>query len=381
MDYRLSPANKMKCKLCGGGGRLLSEVLGVCLECIRSRPEEAKPVIEEVHASIRRSYGLPGKPPRTPNGIGCDLCANECRIGEGDRGYCGLRWNREGRLISSSSPSKALLHAYLDPHVTNCCAAWFCPAGTGAGYPRYSYREGPELGYYNYAVFFYGCNFDCLYCQNASHKSLREAQSVDIERFVGGISRNRRISCICFFGGSPEPQLPFALEAGRRLIETVGGDRVLRICFEWNGCGHPSLVDRAAEIALRSGGNIKFDLKCYDPTLSLALSGVSNRRAYENFQRIAERYYDDRPDLPVLTATTLLVPGYVDKREVEGIAEFIASLNPEIPYSLLIFHPDYYMYDLPVTPRRQVEECLEAASKYLRHVHVGNLQLLGLGDL
>lgn len=371
----------MRCKICGGGDRLISEALGVCLDCIRSRPEEAKPIIERVHASVRESYGLPGRPPKTTNGIGCNLCANECRIGVGERGYCGLRWNRDGKLVSLSTPGKALLHAYLDPHVTNCCAAWFCPAGTGAGYPRYAYRSGPETDYYNYAVFLYGCNFNCLYCQNASHKSLREAESTGVEEFVEQVSGNHRISCICFFGGSPEPQLPFALEAGRRLLETAGKGRILRICFEWNGCGRPDLVDRAAEIALRSGGNIKFDLKCFDPNLSLALSGVPNERAYENFRRIAERYYDGRPDPPMLTATTLLVPGYVDRREVEGIAEFIASLNPEIPYSLLIFHPDYYMYDLPVTPRRQVEECLKAASKHLRRVHVGNLQLLGLGDL
>ncbi|MGC8849589.1 MAG: radical SAM protein, partial [Candidatus Bathyarchaeia archaeon] len=329
MTYGLSPAVGKECKLCGREDRLLSEVLGVCLDCIRSRPEEAKPIIKGAHASVRRSYGLPGEPPKTPNGIGCDLCANECRIGDGERGYCGLRWNKDGELLSSSSPKKALLHAYLDPHVTNCCAAWFCPAGTGAGYPRYAYRKGPELGYYNYAVFFYGCNFNCLYCQNASHKNLREAQIIGVEEFVETASRNRRISCICFFGGSPEPQLPFVLEASVRLLETVEKDRVLRICFEWNGCGHPRLVDRAAEIALRSGGNIKFDFKCFNPTLSLALSGVPNDRAYENFRRIAEKYYGERPDPPMLTATTLLVPGYVDKREVEGIAEFIASLNPE----------------------------------------------------
>jgi pyruvate formate lyase activating enzyme len=79
-----------------------------------------------------------------------------------------------------------------------------------------------------------------------------------------------------------------------------------------------------------------------------------------------------------LTATTLLVPGYVDATEISQIARFISGLNPEIPYSLLLFHPDFYMSDLPYTPRRQLDSCLEAARKYLKNVHVGNIQLLGM---
>ncbi|RLF04009.1 MAG: hypothetical protein DRJ60_07735 [Thermoprotei archaeon] len=92
---------------------------------------------------------------------------------------------------------------------------------------------------------------------------------------------------------------------------------------------------------------------------------------------IAREFYHERPDPPILTATTLLVPGYVTADEVEKIAEFIASLNPEIPYSLLVFHPDHYMNDMPITPRKQVEECLNAAKRHLKRIHVGNIHLLG----
>ena len=129
----------------------------------------------------------------------------------------------------------------------------------------------------------------------------------------------------------------------------------MRICFEWNGAGNRLLVDRAAELALRSGGNVKFDLKCGSESVSRALSGVSNRRSFENFEMLFRRYGDKRPDMPLLTATTLLVPGYVDALEVEKIAGFLADLDRNIPYSLLVFHPDFIMSDLPITPYRQVE--------------------------
>jgi len=379
--WRFIGVREVECKLCGKKSKLISKALEVCSECIKTRFEEVRPFIERAHEVARSRYGLPSKPPRSPHGLKCTICANECSMGEGEVGFCGLRRNVGGRLVSEVSADEALMYGYYDPHVTNCCASWFCPAGTGAGYPKYAVRPGPEVGYANYAVFFYGCNFDCLFCQNASHKLLSRAPKVSLEDFVRHVMGNEGYTCICFFGGSPEPQLPFAIKASRRVLEEKPERRVLRICFEWNGCGNRGLVKEAARLALESGGNIKFDLKCFSEELSYALSGVSNRAAYENFEMIAREFYCERPDPPVLTATTLLVPGYVDAYEVDKIAEFIASLSSEIPYSLLVFHPDHLMNDMPITPRRQVEECLKVARRHLKRVHVGNLHLLGWSEL
>ncbi len=142
---------------------------------------------------------------------------------------------------------------------------------------------------------------------------------------------------------------------------------------------HPSLLRQAAEIALNSGGCIKFDLKAWDEQLHIALCGVSNRRTLENFQLLAA-YAKTRPSPPLLIASTLLVPGYVDKQEVSRIAGFICSLDPDIPYSLLVFSPQFVMRDLPPTSRRHAEECLaEAKSQGLTRVRLGNAHLLG-GD-
>jgi pyruvate formate lyase activating enzyme len=233
------------------------------------------------------------------------------------------------------------------------------------------------MGFANYAVFFYGCNFDCLFCQNASHKNIPSSQTTTLRTLITQIRGDQTYSCVCYFGGSPEPQLPFAIKTSQTFLEE-NPDRIIRVCFEWNGCGNPKLVRRAAKLSLESGGNIKFDLKCIDENLSLALSGVSNKRAYENFEMVAREFYEQRSSIPLLTATTLLVPGYVDALEVEGIASFIADLNPEIPYSLLVFHPDFLMSDLPVTPKNQVKECYKTAKRHLKQVHIGNIGLLGL---
>ena len=367
---------KAVCSVCGNEDKVVSKTLAVCADCIRSKPDQSLPIVLEAHKDARAQLGLPDKPNRSEQGIPCAVCSNRCVLGEGEVGYCGLRVNVEGRLKSLTSPKIGLFYHYLDPHVTNCCSAWCCPAGTGAGYPQYAVTDGAEVGYYNLAIFFYGCNFDCLFCQNHSHKSFGNIKPKGAETLIDTTVNNRSITCWCFFGGSPEPQLPFAIEASRRALECVG-KRVLRICFEWNGCGNPALVKKAATLAYQSGGNIKFDLKCWSEELSVALCGVSNSAAFDNLKLIAEEFKPLRLEPPLITATTLLVPGYVDEYEVEQISSFLAEIDPQIPYSLLVFHPDYMFDDLPVTSVDQVERCFEVARSRLKRVNVGNAELLG----
>ncbi len=131
------------------------------------------------------------------------------------------------------------------------------------------------------------------------------------------------------------------------------------------------------DIALESGGCIKFDLKAFDAGLNTALCGRPNVQTIENFEWAA-RLSRKRKEPPLIVASTLLVPGYVEKEEVSKIARFVASLDPEIPYSLLGFHPQFFMRDLPRTSRRHAEECREAALEAgLELVKIGNIHLLG----
>ena len=131
-----------------------------------------------------------------------------------------------------------------------------------------------------------------------------------------------------------------------------------------------------AERSLASGGCIKFDLKAWYDSTHHALCGVTNAKTLENF-RVLSKWVNKRSDPPLLIASTLLVPGYVDESEVSAIARFIAGLNPRIPYSLLAFYPQFYLDDLPTTSRSHARRCLSIAEKAgLKNVHVGNVHLL-----
>lgn len=361
------------CTICQKKSPLVSEALGLCADCVRSRREEARVIAMDVHGRIRREWGLPREAPRHPEGIGCDLCVNRCRIGEGEWGYCGLRRNVGGRLQGVSA-SRGKLSWYHDPLPTNCVAGWVCPGGSACGYPNYSYKPGPEYGFENLAVFSRACTFHCLYCQNWHFRYRTFEDGYEpAENLVRAV--NERTTCICYFGGDPSAQLPYLLHASRSARETSEG-RILRICWETNGAMSEKLLGEVADSALMSGGCIKFDLKAWDNTLHTALTGVTNRQTLENFERLA-RLVPSRPGPPLLVARTLMVPGYVDAREVGRIAGFIESLNPDIPYSLLAFHPEYKMADMPTTSRKEALECLDAATHAgLRRVRVGNMHLL-----
>jgi pyruvate formate lyase activating enzyme len=171
--------------------------------------------------------------------------------------------------------------------------------------------------------------------------------------------------------------MPHALRTSQLAVErAVDEKRVLRICWETNGYWKEKLALKATELSLNSGGNVKFDLKAWDQNLNVALCGVSHEPTLKSFKLVGEKYFRMRPELPVLTASTLLVPGYVDQEEVSNIARFVAEVDSRIPYTLLAFHPQYVMTDLPTTSREQAAKCYEVARKHLGNVRIGNINLL-----
>ena len=351
----------------------LSQSLPICLECLRSGEEVIEPVIVEAHRRSRGLFQLVDQPPRDALGTDCKICANECRIPEGGWGYCGLRTQKEGELQGVSA-QEGNVSWYYDGLPTNCVADWVCAGGTGAGYPKFSNANSPEYGFKNLAVFYHGCSFDCLFCQNWTHRErVWDTKRVTPEDLAQAV--DERTSCICYFGGDPTPQLPHSIETSKKALKRARG-KILRICWETNGSMNPGFLGEMVELSLTSGGCIKFDIKAWNDSLHTALCGVSNKRTKKNFEWVAQ-WIEKRPEPPLLIGSTLLVPGYIDEEEVRNIARWMASLNPEIPYSLLAFYPQFFFKDLPVTPRDLAIRCKEAAEgEGLRRVRIGNLHLL-----
>jgi pyruvate formate lyase activating enzyme len=348
------------CRLCDREANAVSSTLGICAGCIRTKSPTTRPLLEEIHARSRNEFDLPVKPPRDPQGIPCTLCGNLCVIGDGARGFCGLRVVRERKIVHLAGiPRRGLLQWYRDPLPTNCVADWVC--------------EGHrQTGCHNLAVFYESCTANCLFCQNWHFREISPGRSGTLSSVELASNANPHTFCVCFFGGDPSSQIPHALAAAKLFMK-----RGVRVCWETNGMMNPRLLDVAVDYSARTGGCIKFDLKAFDEEIHRALTGVSNRQTLENFER-AGRHFRERTEPPLVIASTLLVPGYVDADQVSKIAGFIASIDLEIPYALLAFGPHFFMSDLPYTSAHQAEEAETAAREAgLKNIRIGNQHLLG----
>jgi pyruvate formate lyase activating enzyme len=344
----------MRCKLCAKEA-VISKTMPYCSDCIRERFQEIQKDILKIHDMTRRPYGLPEKIPVRDKGVGCQLCVNKCRIAEGDYGYCGVRQNVEGRI---AGPDKEWSYVdwYHDPLPTNCVADWVC-------------RGSSDLGYTNLAVFYEACTFNCLFCQNWHFRDRKNRATA--QALIG--AADATTGCICFFGGDPTPFALHSLEVARQVRKRR---RKIRICWETNGSIVTKYMKKWADCALASDGCIKIDLKTYNENLNIALCGSSNENTKRNIELVAQ-YMERREHPPILIVSTLLIPGYIDESELEAMAEFISSINKDIPWSFLGFYPHFRFDDMPCTSRAQADMALRIAKVHgIKNTHLGNIRLL-----
>ena len=315
------------------------------------------PIFRKIHRKTRIPFGLEWIP--SDGGVQCLLCANQCTIPLNKTGFCGLRTNISGKLKHiGGTPEKGILDWYFDPLPTNCVADPFC-----SGHNKYGFK--------NLAVFYRSCTMNCLFCQNWHFRDTELTSFKPMSAQELASVADRRTHCICFFGGDPASQWTHALKTGAILKE-----RGIAVCFETNGTVNTRLLKAGLKLALGSGGTIKFDLKAYTNWINIALTGVSNDQTLENF-KVAAEWFKKRPEPPLVVASTLLVPGYIDEYEIERIASFIVSLDSRIPYVLLGFYPAFYMSDLQPTSRKFAEKAYKIAKEMgLKRVRIGNPHVL-----
>jgi pyruvate formate lyase activating enzyme len=73
--------------------------------------------------------------------------------------------------------------------------------------------------------------------------------------------------------------------------------------------------------------------------------------------------------------TTLLIPGLNDSdEELQAMAAWLAEVDPDMPWHVSAFHPDYQMQDVPRTAQRDLARAYEIGKQAgLHYVYVGNV--------
>ncbi|MBN1833700.1 MAG: AmmeMemoRadiSam system radical SAM enzyme [Deltaproteobacteria bacterium] len=277
------------------------------------------------------------------NRVRCLLCSHNCLIKEGSRGICGVRENQGGTLVSLVYGK--VIASHTDPIEKK---------------PLFHFLPGSR----SYSIATVGCNFKCLFCQNADisqmpadHKRIRGedmAPEAVVENAVAG-----RAMTISYTYTEPTVYFELALDAAR-LAEPKG----LRNVFVTNGY---MTEDCLKEIdSFLHGANV--DLKSFSDTFYREQCGGRLEPVLHSIKTMKE--------LGVwVEVTTLLIPGMNDSREeLRDLAGFLASVSPDIPWHISRFHPTYRLTHIPPTPVEIIHRAREIGYEMgLKYVYTGNL--------
>jgi pyruvate formate lyase activating enzyme len=275
--------------------------------------------------------------------VACFLCAQFCRIEPGKRGLCGVRENRDGTLLTLVYGK--LIAQNVDPIEKK---------------PLYHFLPGTR----SYSIATVGCNFRCLFCQNADisqapheYKTIF-GQDTHPDSVVGQAQKTR-CATISYTYTEPTIFMEYALDVARRAHE-VG----IRNVFVSNGYMSREALEGISPYL--DAANV--DLKAYTDHFYEEQCGAHLKPVLKTLEELKKRGI-------WIEVTTLLIPGLNDSPdELRQLAGFLAELDPAIPWHISRFHPTYRLTDRPVTPRQRLHLAREIGFEAgLRYVYTGNV--------
>ncbi len=276
--------------------------------------------------------------------VRCLLCAHHCRIKPGHRGLCQVRENRDGTLYTLVYGR--LVSENVDPIEKK---------------PIFHLLPGSL----SYSISTVGCNFRCQHCQNygiSQYPGEHGGEIPGAERTPAQVvAAARQADCASISYTYVEPTIfyEFALDTAR-----LAHEQGLKNVFVSNGYTGP---EATREIAPYLAAN-NIDLKAFSDRFYREVCGARLRPVLETIRLMKE--------LGVwVEVTTLVIPGWNDSDgELEEIAKFIHSLDPEMPWHVSRFHPTYKMTDRPMTPTSTLQRARQIGQAAgLKFVYTGNL--------
>lgn len=271
----------------------------------------------------------------------CPVCPHHCRLKEGSIGRCHARVNKGGKVVSSNYGK--LTSIALDP-IEKKPLAFFHP--------------GSKV----LSIGSYGCNMACPFCQNYDIAYAGENHFVELQT------------------ATPEKLLSIARD--------TADEGNIGIAYTYNEAlvGYEFVRDTAKLISeagmfnvLVTNGNtelpileeilpyidaMNIDLKCFTEEGYRSLGGK-----LETVIAFIERSQEDSH----VELTSLIVPGLNDSPEdMEKEAQWIASLDPDIPLHITRYFPRFKYREAP-TDITLMNNLKSVAEKYLNCVLLGNV--------
>jgi len=274
---------------------------------------------------------------KMPNGaVSCFLCQRRCFIKNGERGFCRVRENREGKLYSLNW-GKCISHC-VDP-IEKKPFYHFCP-----GSPVFSFAAA-------------GCNFRCDHCQNHEISQLEDVfgQEIAPEKMAKMAAESRSEGIAYTY---TEPTIFFEYAKDTALLARKSG---LYNVFVTNGYQTLETVEKldfldAARVDLKAFDDKFYRKICGEAHLEPVLKSITNLHKKMHVEII-----------------TLLIPTLNDsEEEIRALSKWVKELDADIPLHFTGYYPANRMTLPPTLAQTLVRARKIAMEEGLKYVYTGN---------
>lgn len=275
--------------------------------------------------------------------IQCDLCPRDCRLRDGQRGFCFVRKREGDRMVLTTYGRSSGF--CIDPIEKK---------------PLSHFHPGSSVLSFGTA----GCNLGCKFCQNWDISKSREMDRLLDQaspRTIAEAARSWGCHSVAVTYNDPVIFTEYAMDvadachrAGVAMVAVTAGyvhDEPRRDFF--------SVMDAA-----------NVDLKGFTDEFYTQLTGARLRPVLDTLS-----YLVHETDV-WLEITTLLIPGQNDSdQELTAMCRWIRQeLGPDVPHHFSAFHPDHRMRDVAHTPLQTLTRARDIAlAEGLHFVYTGNL--------
>lgn len=275
--------------------------------------------------------------------IVCDLCPRGCVLGEEARGFCFVRQNLGGQMVSTTYGRSTGF--CIDPIEKK---------------PLNHFYPGSSVLSFGTA----GCNLGCKFCQNWSISKSREIDSLSEQAAPEAIAEAaRELQCrsVAFTYNDPIIWAEYALDTARA-CHAVGVKTVAVTS------GYITAAARGPFFEAMDAANV--DLKAFSEDFYWTLTGGHLEPVKETLRWLV------RETNVWVEITNLIIPRENDSTdELQRMCAWIAEeLSPEVPVHFTAFHPAFRMLDHEPTPLETLAKAHEIACQAgLRYPYTGNV--------
>ncbi len=275
--------------------------------------------------------------------VRCHLSPRKCRIKEGEVGFCGVRGNRNGRLITYTFGKG--VHITEEAIETEAI---------------FHYAPGSRI----LSLGNIGCNLNCHYCQNWKTSQYKFVDDKDVHEMtpqgIVDTAIRHNIGTLSWTYNDPVVWHEFVIETAK-LARKAGLTNLYKsACF---------ITKEALDELLPHIDIFSLSLKSMDENYYRKLTTGWLQPVLE----AAKKIYKAGKHLEI---SNLMITDISDNEEsARRIAKWILKdLGPEVPLHLVRFHPEYRMQNTTRTPIDRLQKARTVAlEEGLKHIYLGNV--------